>query len=310
MAKSNDTRAKNRVERKDNPKQVAYKILYRDARAYSTLRRAKFFKLYYGRRPVSGWIAFPKRAKTVTQKRTILLKLLESVEYQHQIALEKRRIKAQAKKALAKQVKEEKKRAKQIKEVTGFIKKEKLNTKRIRFSDPTYKGFQDSGAIGKVKITPVITGTGLYKKEILKKKVRSPGRRANLDLKILDFTLTKPILMSRDNARAVKEEVMALFKPHLTKFYKESKNSLRLFIYRTKYNLLLPGNKKAKQGMGGARFIVEDFKSYDAFEFFIQENFELLESEIMNRYLAMTAGGEIEITGFSIENIISETKNE
>ena len=319
--------AKNRARVRANPKQVAYKILYWNARGFSSKRSARYFRVYYGKKVVSDVIAFAPRHKTVAQKDKYLVRLLTEVEYKHQQLLAKRRRKFQIKKeaelkkkdeqkrkraaakAVKKQREKEEKYGVEIKKLDDFLKKEKLNTKKIRYETPTYKGFTNK-VLKPVKITPVITGTPRYVKELLDKKVLS-DKYGILNIKKLDFTLDKPIMMNNKNFSEVSEELPALFKPHLLKFFKQSKGTRMGFIFRIKYNMLMPpdeGHRKvwvSDQGVGGARFYVESIKYIDQFEILTQAAYGLLASLTAPRYLEKTINGQVDITGFTIETIVS-----
>jgi len=312
--------AKNGARARSNPKQVAYKILLRNATGFSSLRSALYFQLYYGKKPVSELIPFTKRRKTLSQKRKFLLSLLDEIEAQRKIILEKRRLKARAirevekkkieeRKARAEAKREAEKKRKlaeekeeEIERVEDYLSKERLNKKATRIEKPTYVGREPS-VLKPVKIIPVITGTSLYKKEIVLKTVKSPVYGV-IDLKQLDFTLKESIWMNMDNITSVKKQLRFLFAIHVTKFFKESKDTVKGFIFRMKYNMHLSNGRVAKQGFGGTRFFIKKITDFQAFDRAMNRFYRFLSNKNMDRYLVKSSGEEIEITGFTLENIV------
>jgi len=301
-----------------NPKQVAYKVYYRNATKFSSKRSALYFQIFYGKKRVSEWIPFTKRLKTVSQKDRFLLKLLTEVDALRQKILDKRRNKARLLREEIKKKKEERKardrakrevakriiadhiRKKEIDQLDDFLSKEKLNKKRTRYVEPVFG--RKTKVVGSVKIVPVVTGTRLYKKQIITKKVISPKYGIIL-LKTLDFVLKKSVWLSVDNMDSVKNELENLFTPHLAKFFKEAKRTKRRFIYRLKYSLHLSTGEVIKQGFGGPRFYISTIKDLKSFSIGIKEVYENLTLQRLKKYLSRAVGKEIEITGFTLENI-------
>jgi hypothetical protein len=110
--------AKNGARARSNPKQVAYKILLRNATGFSSLRSALYFQLYYGKKPVSALLPFTKRRKTVALKRKFLLSLLTEIQIQRVKILDQRRLKAKVlRDAEKKKIEDRKTKAKAKREV-------------------------------------------------------------------------------------------------------------------------------------------------------------------------------------------------
>jgi len=136
-----------------------------------------------------------------------------------------------------------------------------------------------------------------------------------IDIEILNFTLRKPVAVNRETAGAASFECYKAFRPHITKFFHETKGTERAFIFRVKYDLPLLGDngmiKNQNRGVSVNRILINGGPENKGLERLLEnvlKGFATFKTLVVERYLGMAVTNDLHIMGFTLENVIKMSK--
>lgn len=241
----------------------------------SSLGRAYSYSLFYGKIKLQSKDKFPVRKKSDREEYLSLLLL----EYER---LRKRALQNRRRKELARRKRDP-------------LKFEKiLRRKRV---GPTEV------------LTYWETYSPDYNKLWIDKTISSVNFKADFKIRILDFTLTEPVIVeSHDDIDAVALYLEELFYPHMYKFFRQhKKHSLNRYLLRIKYHHVIDdrrgGTYTAFTGVGTPR---EHLQNDNEFDVSTDILFHDVFSGNAESYITRNFNRELEIHGFSMEVMLRQ----
>lgn len=277
-----------------------------------TLSQAKFFTLSYGKRVLAKKSPIPKEYRTVGPKKALIERAVRAFERERRQALVRRRGEARARR------------------VGEILKRERLNVKAIRL-EVSKTGHKPQGyerppaVVGPVQITPILTKARDYTKDIVEKKLRSQRLEQYIKIQTLDFTLKEPIEATQSNYQNVIRQIRGIFKPHLEKYFRQTRGTPQFFWFRIKFNYPVM-DREGKQisqnyGVSAARFQINDLNltegpvkvvkylpekaAFERFESGLEHTYDYITSKIIdNKYFERSLDKTLYIIGFTLENVV------
>lgn len=308
---------------------LRYTYRYKDVKKkFTTLRHAKYFNLYFGRVLLLANEPFLKSHRKSDQKAKYiqrfikrLNKLLIEEARRHDRELKRRAKKPIARKKAIKKAETKRyaakkadrdakrvkaKRAKKPRKIIEYeqeiLEEEFLNEQRSRREKSKQR---PDGVIGLVKITPVKSKSVEYKKEIVEKTIMTRFM-GSAKIKILDFTLKQPVEVDHSNCLREMERLQEVFTPHIEKAFKESTKFTNNFIFRVKFNIYTSKKTLRSSGYGGERLRMNKLENLLKYIYSIMNELCITSKN----YINMSATGFIQITGFTLENVLRAEKND
>lgn len=298
-----------------------YRAILLDARQKRTRKgkrvtwsQAKYFHLCYHTRQIAEFLAFTGRRRTIAAKQAYFFSLVKAMERIRQQELATRR---------------KKDRDRRYKEkLEGVLKRERIDVKSLRFeASKTGKdkrvSLYPSSVIGPVAIVPILTKATDYTKDIVEKKLRSKMWSQYTKIQILDFTLKTPVTVTQENLKSVMKDIEFLFKPHIDKYFKQTRGTPRSFWFRLKFNYPMLDKKNKmivrNSGVSLPRFQVNEIGFFptrilehvperlagERFWAKIDRTYNKSANYILeNNYFDRSATKELQIIGFTLENVI------
>ncbi|MES2354399.1 MAG: hypothetical protein V4568_08335 [Pseudomonadota bacterium] len=304
-----------------------YRIVLRGAKGFAQLRYAKTFEIWYGKRRISGPLAFPRLKKKITERRSYLERRIVSIERERLIILEEARAKrARARKKLEKakllkvRLRKEKKIIKeqaakvtstilaedqaQIERSSVLLNQETPDFEKARHEAPQTLPF---ATIKDVLVVPIKPTNKTYTKELIEKIITSNRMTDTLYLTILNFTLTEDYYIPMDLSTFYESyrRALSLMILHVWDFFTETKASSDAYILRVKYAFEKTGKQYFQEqgvslvrsfGIKSKKDMVDHF--IWTFKKFIGESKDR-SAPLKKNYL--TGDTMIYITGFTLE---------
>lgn len=192
------------------------------------------------------------------------------------------------------------------KELLRLLQKEKVKEDQIRQESSKVRPTKVKKL---VRVAPVETGTSKYTKEYIEKTIVSDrvsmydeDQILEIDIRTLDFSLADPVVVISGKMAKEKRALAKRFLPHIQKFFKESRGTEQMFIFRIKYDTFVDKTRQILQhgGVGATRVHASQFSTlWES----VMVAFGRLESRL-GTYLGRSATKELVITGFTLENIL------
>ncbi len=275
-----------------------YRLIIRTARGkFGSWRSARIISIYYGKRLL---VAYEYGADwKISEKKHHVQNYITEFEDKRLKRLADRRAarkaKTQVPKIKRKLVQEKRKREKlpPRKRSKDVFDREYLDYKKARRIRNTF-GRGEGKVLGSTYTVPISPEGEQYSKEQITKIVEGDKIKGALFLKILNFTLKDPIVFEMGTgAEMAVAEAKSIFMRHLERLYMRSRKTLRIFIFRLKFE-----QEGDDRGFSGSRFEAHT-RTY--FLEKVDKTFNLYFEKLELKYLK--AYGDGVIKGFTLEVI-------
>lgn len=158
-------------------------------------------------------------------------------------------------------------------------------------------------------IYDIIPPNTRYRKEIIQKTLASPNFGVPIDVNILNFTLKKPIKVTRLNWESVLTWIKVIYYHHTYQHFKQYIGKKKFHQFRIKYTSESESPSKRgrymviKSGFSLAREVIN---SADLLQKVMKETVDdsLVRDKKFMEYLTHSKTKEIDLTGFSFETVV------
>lgn len=278
-----------------NSSQLSVEFFSKQGRKVKTIKSARVVAIYLRRKPLYS-IEFHPRASEKTKTNQ-----LNRVLFEAEATLYLRRLDLQIAREFLKQ------QQKQYKKIVDRVEDLASDDEQIDDIKTTSYG---------VEFDVKTPKESAYDKKLYLHKCYSPTLQETILLKKLDFSLKNPIKLNKKNLGQILQLAhQKIFMPHLIDFYKKSKGSKHLFIFRLKYIHRFTKkivwvekegifNNYMHQGYGIDRFEAFNQKGFLRF---VERSYSGFEREF-DRYFSRKFTKSMELSGFSIDVVDKKEK--